>query len=78
MALVIALLTAQVYWIQFHIVGMNGWVDAVKALPDFVVRAKKDVFVAAICCALGAHTAYFSTRPAKYRRNTGEMMSQGE
>ena len=51
-ALAIALFIAEVYWIRFYIVGVNGWVDAVKTLPDFVLQAKTDVFVAAICCAL--------------------------
>lgn len=58
-ACVVAFLVAEVCWIHWRIVpAQQSWSAAIRYLPTFVERYTTSALIGAICCFMGASSAY--------------------
>lgn len=57
-AVVIAILIAQVTWIRWNIRDVDGWGKAITLLPDFFQQYTRAAFVSGLCAFFGASSAY--------------------
>lgn len=57
-AVVVAMLIAEVTWIRWNILDVDGWGQAISLLPDFVEQFTSSAFIAGFCAFVGASSAY--------------------